>query len=944
VPGNYNLGTAEGTIKINYDGKGAKQAQEDFNKVEKSAKKSSTSLSEVSNKSLAAGGVLAAGLAYATNKAIDFEKEISNIGAVSGASKVQLDQLRAKALQLGADTSFSASQAAQAMEELAKAGVSTTDILNGAADATVALAAAGGVDLPEAATIAANSMNQFGITAKELPKVVDQIAGAANNSAIDVKDFGFSIAQVGAVAHLAGLSFQDTAVAITAMGNAGIKGSDAGTSLKSFLTNLIPTTKQQIALSQQLGLITKDGSNAFFDQTGKLKSLADIAQVLQTALKGMSKEQQLATLNTLYGSDAIRAASVIAGQGAQGVNDLATALNKTSAADVAAARLDNTAGKIEQLKGSMETAAIQIGTLLLPGVLNLTKALTSLTNWFTQLSPATQKNIVTIIQIAAAILLFVGIAGKLIVFINSVKVAWIALNASFLFSPIGLIIIAIIALVAVFVILWVKFAWFRNFWIGTWNVIWGALKAIGSWFAGPFKDFFVNTWNAVWGFFKAVGAWFAGPFANFFKALWNVLSSVFQGIWAVIKFVWDGIAASAMASWKIVKAVFDFFAPAIRATFGLIVDIIKTAWSIITAIFQVSVAVWSAIFHEIADNIMLIWNFLWNAVATSIQVVWGLIGPYVIGAWNLISNAIVSTLQFLWNSWNTIWNAVKNVAIAVWGFVGPYIMAAISGLQAFWHGALDFFINSWNTTWNLIKNVASAVWDSIVGVFRAGVQFVTDRINSIRALLGKVREFFDGMREAAKGGVGSLISYVGEIPGKVAGALAGLASRMYNAGINMIQSLIDGIKNMAGRVYDAVSGIVDKVRNLLPFSPAKEGPLSGKGYTLYSGQALVEGFAEGIRQRASQAVQAAMQMVAQVHATTDLTAPLTASYAYNGAPSVVASSPRVSVTPNFTVYAVLGDEVKKVTRTTIAEEPGLVAGAANDGNQKRNFLAPGRAM
>lgn len=944
MAGNYNLGTAEGTIRINYDGKGSKQAQEDFNKVEKSAKKSSTSLSDVSNKSLAAGGVLAAGLAYATNKAIDFEKEISNIGAVSGASKGQLDQLRAKALQLGADTSFSASQAAQAMEELAKAGVSTTDILNGAADATVSLAAAGGVDLPEAASIAANAMNQFGITAKELPKVVDQIAGAANNSAIDVKDFGFSIAQVGAVAHLAGLSFQDTAVAITAMGNAGIKGSDAGTSLKSFLQNLIPTTKQQIELSKQLGLITKDGSNAFFDQSGKLKSLADISQVLQTSLKGMSKEQQLATLNTLYGSDAIRAAAVFAGQGAQGINDLSTALNKTSAADVAAARLDNTAGKIEQLKGSLETASIQIGTLLLPGILNLTKALTSLTNWFTRLSPATQKTIVTIVQIAAAVLLFVGIAGKLIVFINAVKVAWVALNASFLFSPVGLIIIAIIALVAVFVILWVKFSWFRNFWIGTWNVIWGVLKAIGSWFAGPFKDFFVGAWNAIWGFLKTVGAWFAGPFANFFKALWSILSSVFQGIWAVIKFVWDGIAASAMASWAIVQAVFNFFAPLIRATFGLIVDIIKTAWSIISAIFEVSAAIWGAIFKFIGDQLTAAWNLIWGAIYGTVQFIWGLIGPYVLAAWNAISTAVVATLNWLWNNWLTLWNGVKTVALAVWGFLSPYINAAIDGIRSFLSAALSWISTAWSNTWNLIKTVASAVWDSITGVFRAGVQFVTDRINSIRALLGKIREFFDGMKQAAQGGVGSLIAYVAEIPGKVAGALAGLASRMYNAGVNMIQSLIDGIKNMAGRVYDAVSGIVDKVRNLLPFSPAKEGPLSGKGYTLYSGQALVEGFAEGIRQRASQAVQAAMQMVAQVHATTDLTAPLTASYAYNGAPSVVSSSPRVSVTPNFTVYAVLGDEVKKVARTTIAEEPGLVAGAANDGNQKRNFLAPGRAM
>lgn len=945
MAGNYNLGTAEGTIRINYDGKGAKQAQDDFQKVEKSAKKSTQGLSDMSNKSLAAGGLLAAGLGYATTKAIDFEKQISAIGAVSGATSGELQALRAKALQLGSDTAYSASQAAQAMEELAKAGVSTKDILNGAADATVALAAAGGVDLPEAAAIAANSMNQFGISAKELPKVVDQIAGAANNSAIDVHDFGYSIAQVGAVAHLAGLSFNDTALAITAMGNAGIKGSDAGTSLKSFLQNLIPTTKTQIELSKQLGLITKDGSNAFFDQSGKLKSLADISTVLQGALKGMTKEQQLATLNTLYGSDAIRAAAVIAGEGSQGFNDLSTAINKTSAADVAAKRLDNTAGKIEQLKGAAETAAINIGSLLLPSVLNLTKGLTKLTNWFNSLSPATQKNIVTVVQIAAAILLFIGVVGKLIIFINAVKTAWIALNASFLFSPVGLIILAIIALVAVFVILWVKFAWFRNFWIGTWNVIWGALKAIGRWFAGPFKDFFVATWNIIWGFFKAVGAWFAGPFANFFKGLWKVLTVVWQGIWAVIKFVWDGIAAGAKATWLIVKGIFDFFAPAIKATFGLIVDIVKTAWSIISALFQVGLTVWTAIFTAIGDAIMAVWNFLWGAIVATVQFVWGLIGPYVIGAWNLIRDAIVAGLNFLINIWNASWNWTKNVILAIWGFIGPYVMAAINGIRNGISAVLNWVSNAWSATWNAIKSVSSAVWDFIVGVFRAGVQFVTDRINAVRNLLGKVREFFDGMKEAAKGGVGSLLAYVGEIPGKAASALAGLGSKLYNAGKNMIQSLIDGIKEMAGKVYDAVEGIVGKVRNLLPFSPAKEGPLSGKGYTLYSGQALAEGFAEGIRARAAKAVQAAMQMATQVQASTAITAPVTQAYSVSGGQSsFVAPSPRVSVAPTFKVYAVLGDEVREVTRTTIAEEPGLVATSANNGNQSRNFLAPGRAM
>jgi hypothetical protein len=150
---------------------------------------------------------------------------------------------------------------------------------------------------------------------------------------------------------------------------------------------------------------------------------------------------------------------------------------------------------------------------------------------------------------------------------------------------------------------------------------------------------------------------------------------------------------------------------------------------------------------------------------------------------------------------------------------------------------------------------------------------------------------------------------------------------------------------MAGKVYDIVEGIVGKVRNLLPFSPAKEGPLSGRGYTLYSGQALAEGLAEGIRQRAGKAVQAALQMAMAVQATANLSQPLTAALAgANGSPTFVSPAPNVRVAPHIKVYAVIGDEVKEVTRTTIAEEPGLVSDSANKGNQSRTFLAPGRAL
>jgi TP901 family phage tail tape measure protein len=882
MAGSYNLGTAEGTIRINYDGKGAASARKDFDQTASSAKKSGTSMQEAGNKAGVASGLIAAGFAYAANKAIDFEKQISAIGAVSGATQGELEAMRKKALQLGADTSFSASQAANAMEELAKAGISTTDILNGAADATVALAAAGGIELADAATIAANAMNQFGLKAKDLPKVVDQIAGAANSSAIDVRDLGLSMQQAGAVAHLAGLSFEDTATAIALMGNAGIKGSDAGTSLKTFLQNLIPTTKQQIALMKQLGLVTKDGANKFFDASGKVKNLAAVSQTLKDALKGMTKEQQLNTLQILFGSDAIRAAAVLADNGADGFNKLADAMGKTTAADVAAARLNNTAGQLEQLKGSAETAAISLGTLLLPSVIKLLKGLTSLANGFTNLSPGTQKTIAIVAAVVGGILGLVFAITKIIAVVRAFQAVWIALNASFIATPIGAIITVIVLLIAAIYLLWTRSSAFRNFFIGIWNAIWSFLKTVGAWFAGPFANFFVSLWNKIFPVLKAIGAVFA---------------AVFGFVYAVVStFV------------KSVIGVINFLMPVFQAVFGAIVAIVKLAFSIMSAIFQVQLAIWKAVVAPVLNGIWIVIKFI---------------------------------LGLIVDSWNRGWAVMSAIIQAVWAVIGPVVMTAVHLIWAMISAFLNTLQGVWNVVWGAIKATIDFIWGAITAVVSRGVQAITNIFNGIKLVVDKVRGFFNQLKDAASGGVGSLISFVTGIPGRILGALGNLASLLYDSGRRIIQGLIDGILNMAGKVKDAVMSVLNKARNLLPFSPAKEGPFSGKGWTLYSGQAISDALAKGILDHGDNAVKATLMMVSDIKTNAAAASPLVQQHVF-GSPGV-ASSPTVNVpAPQVIVVADLGDGVRSVVRSEVRDNPGLVADANARGSQVRSWIASGR--
>lgn len=383
----YNLGTASGKIVV--DGSAA---AEGFLVARNSAeaffgviKAQMGSLDEFANKLLKIGAAGSVGLAGAITTAASLDKSMSAIQAVSGATSSQMETMYNKAMQLGADTAFTANEAASAMEELIKAGISVDDVMKGAADATVNLAAAGEIALPQAAEIAANALNNFGLKGEDMAHVADLIAGAANASAIGVGEFGVSMQQAGAVAAIAGVSIDGLSVAIAEMGNAGIKGSDAGTSLKTMLLNLQPTTERQIDKFKELGLITKDGANQFFDAQGKIKPMVEIQQILADATANQTEQQKLQNLEILFGQDAIRAAAIMAKNGADGYNKMAESMGKVTAADVAATRLDNLLGSLEQLKGSLESAAISIGKPFLGALKAITDAATFFVNVFNRL-------------------------------------------------------------------------------------------------------------------------------------------------------------------------------------------------------------------------------------------------------------------------------------------------------------------------------------------------------------------------------------------------------------------------------------------------------------------------------------------------------------------------------------------------------------------------------
>jgi len=862
----YSLGTAEGEIRVNYKGDGVKQAKQDIEGIKKTGEEASKGVDKLGTASGVAGLAIAAGFGVAVKSAADFEKGMSGIQAVSGATSQEMESVRKKALQLGADTSFSASEASVAIEELVKAGISIPDVMNGAADATVALAEAGGVDLPQAATIAANAMNQFGLTSAELPGIVDKIAGAANASAIDVTDLGQSMAQVGAVAKLAGLSFDDTALAITAMGNAGIKGSDAGTSLKTFLMNLQPATKAQADLMRELGIVTEDGGNRFFDASGKIKSMSEIAGVLGTSLQGMSDQQRTAALETMFGSDAIRAAAVIADQGAAGMDNLATQIGKVSAADVAATRMNNLSGKVEQFKGSMDTLAITVGSMLLPALTSMAQKLTEAVNWFNALSPGTQSAIVGFIGVVGGILLLVAAGIKLVKFakdakmaITAMRTAMMALNASFLANPIFLIIMAIIALVAGLVLLYKKNETFRNFVNAAWASIKAAIGAVVDWITGTAVPWIVNAWSTI-----VAGA----------KALWSGIQSAWNSIVSAVTTAVNAVKSVVMAIWGAIVTAVTFYLNAIRA-------VVMFVWNAIVFAVTTYINMVRTVISTVLSVIMAIWNGFWNMFGGLITAVWELIKTVIQVALAWIQVIISTALNFIIGLWTTVWNVLVAVVTTVWNAISTAISAALSFIQGIistvWNaisstvmGVVTSIGNAVSSAWDSIKNIttvvfngiraiASSVWNTIQsaisGAINSAKAAVSSAVSAIQSAVSSsfnaaksaATSAFNALRDAVSSAIQSALDKIRSVVSSIQGVFAGAGGWLVNAGRQIIQGLINGIQSMIGSVTSAISGITSKIRGFLPGSPIKEGPLKDHGWNSGEpGKKLVTFLAGGI--------------------------------------------------------------------------------------------------
>lgn len=356
-------------------------------------------LDAVANSATRMGIAMGGAFALAVGAAAKFDKQMSEVSAVSNATGDDLEKLRQAALAAGKDTQFSATEAAKAEAELAKAGLNTSDILGGALRGSLDLAAAGSLDLAEAADISAKAMNMFGLKGSDVSHIADVLSASANKSATDVHEIGAALNMSGLAANAAGLSLEETVGTLSAFADRALNGSDAGTSFKQMLLMIQAPSQKAADLMKDLGI------NAY-DTSGKFVGAARLAGILQEKLGGLTQEQRNAALATIFGADAMRAANILYTVGEQGIRDYTAAVDDTgAAAETARKKTDNLAGDVERLTGSLETLAIESGSGANSGLRTLVQLAGSLVDQFGQLPPAIGSTVTVIAGVSAAALL-----------------------------------------------------------------------------------------------------------------------------------------------------------------------------------------------------------------------------------------------------------------------------------------------------------------------------------------------------------------------------------------------------------------------------------------------------------------------------------------------------------------------------------------------------------
>lgn len=679
-----------------------------------------------------------------------FESKMSNVQAISGATGDDLIKLSDKAKEMGAKTKFSASESADALSYMAMAGWKTDDMLNGL-EGVMNLAAASGEDLASTSDIVTDALTAFGMSANESTHFADILATTSSNANTNVSLMGETFKYVASVAGSLGYKAEDVAAAVGLMANSGIKASQAGTSLRSLLTNLAKPSDTVEASMKRLGLSLTDSS-------GKMKPMSQLTEELRDKFSGLTAEQKAQEAASLAGKTGMSGLLAIVNASDKDYKKLTKSIDECdgSSKKMADTMINNLSGQITILKSQLEGVAIQIGEIVVPKIKEFVTHIQGLVDKFSKLDKGTQTTIVKIAGIVAAIAALAG------VFAYAYKN-----NSKFREQVNGLV---------------------------------SGLKATLLPVIEKLKTVFTNLWTGtLQPLLSNLATSFTSTLSQILPALTNIIQTVLPQLANVIATIVPLIA-------NIVATVLPQLADMINTILPLIMNFVSQIMPTIMSAIQAILPVITNLVQTVLPPLMTI---IQSIVGVLMQVIQTVLPPII----NII-NTIVPIIMNIVSVLSSVLMPIINTVVNILGVILPPIISALGTVITFIANVFINAWNIIKTAWSVAASVFSAIWNKIKVVFGPVAAFFKKcfgaAFTAIKTVFGVLVSVFRGIWNGIKAVFSPVISFFGKI---FKGAWNGIKSA-FSATVGFFKTLWSSIKSVfsgVGSFFSSVFGVIGDI-------------------------------------------------------------------------------------------------------------------------------------